>query len=85
MDKIAPETVVLKDGSSAVITAILTNAFWMQGTQGRRFLVGDVHRDVFERWPDGRHIQTSYVLEEVNPEVFKTRSDHYYRVESWIE
>lgn len=85
MDKIAPETVTLKDGGTATLTAILTNARWMDWTADRRFLTGDIHRDAFDRWPDGTHIHTSVVLEEVTPEVFKTRSNHYYRVESWAE
>jgi hypothetical protein len=79
------EVAFTKDDETVEITGVLTSAKWTDGTQGRRFLTGFIFRDRFARWPDGFRIHTSYVLEEVAPEVFKTRSDHYYRVESWAE
>jgi hypothetical protein len=79
------EVAFTKNDETVVITGVLTQAKWNEGTQGRRFLTGFIHHDQFERWPNGTRIHTSYVLEEVANEVFRTRSDHHYRVESWAE
>ncbi|TXM69612.1 hypothetical protein [Methylobacterium sp. WL120] len=67
------------------ITASLRNAKWNVGTEDRRFLTGDVIGDKLERWPDGEHIHTTYVLEEPEKNVFKTRSGHYYKVINFDE
>lgn len=77
------EHFAFKGDSAIPLTARLRQVVRQKGLNGQEYLVGNVYGDRFERWPDGLRIHTSYVLEEVSENVFRTRSDHHYRVESW--
>lgn len=64
------------------ITAVLSDAAVMEGLAGR-FLVGDVSYDIKDRWPNGTHIHTSYIIEELGSDTFRTRAQETFKVVSW--
>jgi hypothetical protein len=64
------------------ITCALFEATRQKGVS-KEYLTGIVKGDTLGRFDDGALIHTSSLVEEVEPNVFKTRSGNFYRVETW--
>lgn len=78
--------VVEYDGKSQPITASLRNAAKIPGyNQDATVLAGEIRGDIRELFSDGDRIFTSFLVKEVVPDVFLTRSGDLYRVESWAK
>jgi hypothetical protein len=73
------------DGQTREITAYLSQASRTQTWRrdDREVLSGIIRSDREGRFGDGERIHTSYLIREVAPDVFLTRSNSLYRVESW--
>jgi hypothetical protein len=75
------------DGQTHEITAYLSRT--VRNPSGlavdRDFLTGHVRSDIKDRFPDGLRIHTSFIVREVAPDVFLTRTGSLYRVESWAQ
>lgn len=78
----AREVVFDKNDNPLEVTGYLDNALKLNGLVGG-FLTGNVSSDLHRRFKDGDAIHTSYVLEEIEKDVFLTRSRNVYRVRSW--
>lgn len=69
----------------ATITATLSKARRTRthSDPNREVITGYISGDREKRFEDGERIHTSYLVREVEPNVFLTRSGSLYRVESW--
>lgn len=67
----------------ANITARLRDARFSQTYQGDRILIGKVYDDQHQRWLNGEEVATSIVIDEIEPNVFKTRAKTVFQVENW--
>jgi hypothetical protein len=78
------ETVEI-DGQTREITGILSEAVRTPTYLGKDRVVisGFIRGDIPGRFRTGDRIHTSYLIREVAPDVFLTRSGNLYRVESW--
>ena len=72
-----------KPGIGYLVTGILSDAAIERSFTGKPFLVGTIRNDQETRFEDGARIFTSFLVEEVVPDVWLTQSQHVYRVESW--
>jgi hypothetical protein len=72
-------------GMSYLVTGIFTEADIIESYAGKVVLVGIVKNDQMGRFQDGSRIHTSAIVKEIAPDVFLTRSENVYRVESWRE
>jgi hypothetical protein len=66
------------------ITATLGNAQRVTLPGGGFQLRGVCFGDVKRRFKDGKFIYTTKVVEEIEPNVFKTSSGSLYRIEGWF-
>ncbi|KOX53869.1 hypothetical protein ADL19_14965 [Streptomyces purpurogeneiscleroticus] len=75
------------DGQTREITAYLSEAVRTQtwNREDREVLTGFIRNDREGRFRDGQRIHTSYLIREVAPGVFLTRTGSLYRVESWAK
>lgn len=73
------DTVTDKDGKVHEIHATIKNAAWEQWGSSP-LIIGLIYGDVKGRFPDGKAIHTSKVLDEIAPGVYRTRNS-VYRVE----
>jgi len=68
----------------ANVTARLKDAYFSKTHLGDKILLGRVYDDQHRRFENGALIHTSIVLEEVEPNIFRTRSNNFYQVENWV-
>lgn len=64
------------------VTAILMQAS-KEEAFGKPFLVGAIYRDQLGRFKDGTWMHTSFIAKELAPNLFLTRDNDVYRVDTW--
>jgi hypothetical protein len=65
------------------VRGILKNANRVAIPAGGFSLCGNIFDDAKGQYRDGWYVYTAKVLEEIEPNVFKTATGNIYRIESW--